>query len=716
MHSVGWLHFTDLHLGAGGAQRWIWPQVEDDFLRDLEHLHRRSGPWDLVFFTGDLTQRGGPEEFARLDETLDRLWALFRRLGSDPVLVTVPGNHDLRRPPQTTPVLRALRHWHADEELREEFWTRPDSPYRAVVDEAFAPYRAWHGAWRARHPLPDGVSETPGLLPGDHVLTYARHGVRLGIAGLNSSFLQLSAGDYMGRLDVDVRQLLDGTHGSPGAWARGHQLALLLTHHPPEWLHARAQAHYRSHLTPQDRFALHLFGHMHEPTAVSMKIGGAPTRRSIQGASLFGLEGWGEEAEQARIHGYSAGRFEIRSDAAHLRVWPRLMRRHVDAGHFRLVPDFEHFDLDPESLSWTDAAIPVRDEALPGESSPPPEVRGLRPPGAPYHPDWYVARPKQELQALTALRSPGVPAVVLGADLGGTSFFVRHVGRVYADEVQAAGGRLRVVDADLGHWGEATPDDTEALFTALAELLHETATDRARAEQAWQRAGNLEWRLTNLMKRLLDEDAGGQVLLVVERADAVVGRAAEGPFFRMLRSWAESAYKAPWPRLRILVALSTAPLFLRDTVVTSPFFNRVSSVHLRDFELDQVRSMARLLGVGWPDADLGRLMGHVGGHPYLVHTALFHAALGEPSDRLLDPVHLEDDVFRQHLGQRWLWIQRDGRLVEAIRSLVRTPDGPIDAATYERLRMAGLVARDGQGARMRNALYERYFRQLLGTS
>ena len=33
----------------------------DIFFEDLKHLHDKCGPWDLVLFSGDLTQRGSEE-------------------------------------------------------------------------------------------------------------------------------------------------------------------------------------------------------------------------------------------------------------------------------------------------------------------------------------------------------------------------------------------------------------------------------------------------------------------------------------------------------------------------------------------------------------------------------------------------------------------------------------------------------------------------------
>lgn len=121
MPEIKWLHLTDLHQGLK-PQDWLWPSVRDDFYRDLEILHEKSGPWDVVLFTGDLTNTGSKDEFQKLDETLSDLWQTLRSLGSNPVLLPIPGNHDLVRPSATSSAVMALtRLWHAEEDIRKDF-------------------------------------------------------------------------------------------------------------------------------------------------------------------------------------------------------------------------------------------------------------------------------------------------------------------------------------------------------------------------------------------------------------------------------------------------------------------------------------------------------------------------------------------------------------------------------------------------------------------
>jgi hypothetical protein len=83
---VGWLHLTDLHAGMS-AERPLWDNVENYVLEDLKTLHDDAGPWDLVFFTGDLTQEGSLENFRRFEEILDKILETLKKAGSTPVFL-----------------------------------------------------------------------------------------------------------------------------------------------------------------------------------------------------------------------------------------------------------------------------------------------------------------------------------------------------------------------------------------------------------------------------------------------------------------------------------------------------------------------------------------------------------------------------------------------------------------------------------------------------
>jgi len=175
MTQINWLHLTDLHIG--GREKHLLPAIKNAFREDLKKLHQKSGPWDLVIFTGDLTQRASAEEFALFDTFLGELWQWLADLGSNPKLVTVPGNHDLVRPDADDPVVMLLGQWQAQGKVRDQFWANENSAYRKIVEAAFANYQKW---WAS---TPYKLEGQRGLLPGDFSSIFEKEGASIGFEG-----------------------------------------------------------------------------------------------------------------------------------------------------------------------------------------------------------------------------------------------------------------------------------------------------------------------------------------------------------------------------------------------------------------------------------------------------------------------------------------------------------------------------------------------------
>lgn len=342
---------------------WLWPTCKTRFLDDLRRLHARTGNWDAVIFSGDLTQKAADAEYEQVTEALLDIWRVQSELGFQPTLIAVPGNHDLRRPDPNDPVVLALKDWWTKEGVRSTALTKPDGPYRSLFDEIFSGYRKWK-INAAAAGLPFGI-ETEGLLPGDVSTTVTTSAGRFGVVGLNSAWLQLDGGDYEGLLSVDVRQLLAVTANDPDGWCRSHDRTTIITHHPPDWLNPRALELWRSEINQPGRFDVHLYGHMHKPDATAVTSGGSRARRAVQAASLFGLEK--TEAGIDRTHGYSVTSIDQRGG---LRLWPRINTQ-LQNGSWKLTPD-QSLDLEE------DGSCRLEGENS-GGSVPPPPVRASAP-------------------------------------------------------------------------------------------------------------------------------------------------------------------------------------------------------------------------------------------------------------------------------------------------------------------------------------------------
>jgi hypothetical protein len=703
--TFGWLHFTDLHRGMTSQKRW-WSDWETKLLADLRARHRYAGPWDLVLFTGDLTERGTAPQFAQVDAFADRLWKLFRELQPErPVgLLPVPGNHDLQRPdPDDAEFgsdLELLGEWGQRPKVREKFWSDASSRYRRVVERAFAEYMAWAGRSAGRHP---GLRIRAGLfpgVPGDFAATMEKEGAKIGILGLNSAFLQLGGGDYEKRLALDYQQFDAACGGHGPEWAREHHLCLLLTHHPRDWLGPDARVELGRIVA--GNFALHLHGHMHETAYRALSVGGGATQRSWQGISLFGEEGW-EGGKVDRRFGYAIGRVELRGREGTLRLWPRKAKPPQEDGGWELGPDDDHCRLDDESRNATyPETIPLHHEIA---SAPAPPPREARPPP---DPGGYVHRETEERVALANLDRPGKP-VALWAP---ARFGKRHLLNYLLGCVRAADGEdSRIVEV---HLSLLLPDPPT--FDGLLQSLAAYLVDRLSGDEAWlakiESKRRLGWpvKLSTLLEDHLLPASPRRLVLAVDAADAVWGLPFQSAFFGMLRSFCERIQE-PWPRLRLILLLSSTPSL---TFKDSPLTNLAQTIELGDFTPEQAAEMARLRGLAWDRDSIERLLRPlVGGHPFLLRVLMEHAQhTGVSLEALTRDRDRVEDLFAEHLAEIGGLLDRDANLREALQLLLADEKRRPAEDVLLRLRRAGLVDRaPGGGHRIRYGLYDTYLRR-----
>ncbi|QNN64234.1 metallophosphoesterase [Sphingomonas rhizophila] len=335
-----WLHFSDLHVG-NGALPTLWQRFRTLLHDDLDSLLKRVGPIDVIVFSGDLTQKGTPDEFDRLDEVLESVLSKIGTFQERPRIIAVPGNHDLSRPGSLSPQAISLKQWWNDAALREGLWTDEGKQFRDFIATVFENFTAWQS--RAIGSGLHLAPETTGYVPGDATYTIKKDAESLGIVTLNSAWLQLSGADYRGRLHVGAEQLGKVTHSIPDEWTRSRTSSLLVTHHPSSWLGKHAPSSWINDINPPGRFDLHLFGHMHEPEVLSSSHGGGFQQRDVQAASLFGLETFGD-GSLLRIQGYSVGEIRAVGDARTFQSWPRRLLP-MTSGKSKIVPDASQ-DLD----------------------------------------------------------------------------------------------------------------------------------------------------------------------------------------------------------------------------------------------------------------------------------------------------------------------------------------------------------------------------------
>ncbi|MBE9039427.1 AAA-like domain-containing protein [Oscillatoriales cyanobacterium LEGE 11467] len=190
-------------------------------------------------------------------------------------------------------------------------------------------------------------------------------------------------------------------------------------------------------------------------------------------------------------------------------------------------------------------------------------------------------------------------------------------------------------------------------------------------------------------------------------------------FFGLLRAWYEEAGYGDgnsklWQQLRLVVVHSTE-VYVPLNVNQSPF-NVGLPIELPEFNLGQVRDLTQRHGLQWSRTQVERLMGWVGGHPYLVRLALYHISQGQLTlDELLQTAATEAGLYGDHL-RRHLWsLQKHPELASAFgRAIASSTAVELESAIAFKLHSMGLVHLQGNYVTPRFELYRQYFVDRLG--
>lgn len=308
------LHITDAHFGGedfGGDGSTIRNNVAAEFRRSLgQMIDSQITGIDIVAITGDLVTGG------RWDDARHELQSFFKGLrdtleqvGSTPLYFFVPGNHDLERTKLSPAETDAIINWDKQQQVRQALWTRsPDCSLTPRIYDAFSKYSDCIVELQKLGlvTLCDGCQT--GVLPGDYSASFERKGLKVGVMGLNSAFLQFDRN--AGSQPADAR-LAQATATIPernlATWGDKHDICLLLTHHDSGEFLARDL--FLGEVDRPGRFAAHLCGDKHDPKHESRSEYHSSQRFTILGNALNGLRSESSGNGLERRHGFSITEF-----------------------------------------------------------------------------------------------------------------------------------------------------------------------------------------------------------------------------------------------------------------------------------------------------------------------------------------------------------------------------------------------------------------------
>ena len=299
---------------------------------------------------------------------------------------------------------------------------------------------------------------------------------------------------------------------------------------------------------------------------------------------------------------------------------------------------------------------------------------------------------------------------------------------------------LRIIDAAVDRQYRTVTVDfqqaDEAVFASLDKFLRWLCVNVARQlklepnlDEFWDEDMGSKVSCSLYFENYLLEQIDSPVVLVLNEVNRVFERPKIAQeFLPLLRFWYEQARASEiWQKLRIVVIHSTE-IYIALSLNQSPF-NVGLPIKLSEFTAEQVRDLASRHGLNWSDNyPIEQLMKMVGGHPYLVHLALYHLAIlrqnslvaDRPGDELrraeltelLTAAPTQSGIYSDYLRNQSIAIQQQPELAAAFQQVLDTKNSiHLEPLMAYQLDSMGLVKLDGNNCSLSCELYRLYFQE-----
>lgn len=356
-----------------------------------------------------------------------------------------------------------------------------------------------------------------------------------------------------------------------------------------------------------------------------------------------------------------------------------------------------------------------------------PTVADLEFPGGPIPIDspFYIERSPAEARACAEITKPGsLIRIKAPIKMGKSSLMLRII-----HAALERGYRTVTVDFQQAD---------EAVFATLDKFLRWLCVNVARQlklepnlAEFWDEDMGSKVSCSLYFENYLLAESDSPVVLVLNELNRVFKRAnIAQEFLPLLRFWYEQARASEaWQKLRIVVIHSTE-IYIALSLNQSPF-NVGLPIKISEFTAEQVQDLARRHGLNWSDSyPIEQLMNMVGGHPYLVHLALYHLAIllqnplsvdrdesGEELGRreleeLLIAAPTHSGIYSDYLRNQSIAIQQQPELAAAFQQVVDAKNSVrLEPFIAYQLDSMGLVKLEGNNCSLSCELYRLYFQE-----
>lgn len=378
----------------------------------------------------------------------------------------------------------------------------------------------------------------------------------------------------------------------------------------------------------------------------------------------------------------------------------KLLDKHVNKKNFRAL--LESYALaevavtEPYRQNFPDSITDANQKILPNFPS------GSVPLDSPF----YIKNPVIAAQVEAEIRKPGALIRIKGPrEMGKTSLLLRILH--YANTIG-----YRTVSLNLEQIDQAILSDLNKFLRWLCANVARQLELEPNLNQYWDEDIGSKVSSSLYLRSYILEQIDSPVVLALDELNELFEHPQVAKdVLPLLRSWYEETKRSPiWQKLRLIVVHSTeiyVPLQLNQ----SPF-NVGLPIQLSGFSAEQVQQLAQCYQLDWTDGEqVKQLMDLVGGHPTLVHLALYHLSSGEITlSQLLQTASTASGIYYHHLQRHWATLQAQPDLAIALYKVMNaTEPVPLEPIIAYKLSSMGLIKQSGNKAIPGCELYRQYF-------
>ncbi|MFB2836535.1 AAA-like domain-containing protein [Floridanema evergladense] len=319
---------------------------------------------------------------------------------------------------------------------------------------------------------------------------------------------------------------------------------------------------------------------------------------------------------------------------------------------------------------------------------------------------FYIERSPSEEQIYTEISKPGaLVRIKAPKEMGKTSLLLRVLD--YANSLGYQTVKLNLQQVD-----QAILSDVNRLLRWLCANITRQLGKEPKLDDYWDEDIGCKISCTLYLRNYLLELMDSPLVLALDEVNEIFEHPEVAKdFFPLLRSWYEEAKRLPvWQKLRLIVVHSTE-IYIPLQLKQSPF-NVGLPIQLNSFSLEEVIELAKRYGLDWTNGEEATLlMGMVGGHPALVHLALYRLSQGCLTlAQLLQSAPTSTGIYSSHLQRHQATLQEQPELANAF-GITMSVNHPVllEPVLAYKLSSMGLIKLEDNKATPSCQLYRLYF-------